>query len=446
MSVSILILAAGKSTRMQSATPKVLHAIASKKMIHYAIDAAQALRPSQIAAVIGAQMPELIKAIAPIPTITQDPPRGTGHAVQCASEFLSRATGTVLVMYGDTPFLQTATLQKLIAKIDSGFAVGVIGFYPETPGGYGRLVTTPDGNLQAIVEARDCTPEQKFISFCNAGIMAFDAERVLPLLAKLQPHNAQGELYLTDLVGLAVAEDMKCTTIEADTTEVMGINSRSELAVAEAVAQNILRQKIMTAGVTLIDPNTVYFSQDTMIGRDVTIEPNVFFGPGVTVGDNTVIKAFSHLEGVRVGANCRIGPFARLRPGTDLADHVHIGNFVELKNARLESGVKAGHLSYLGDVTIGNDTNIGAGTITCNYDGFNKHQTTIGTGVFVGSNTALIAPVTLGDGAMIGAGSVITTDVPADALGLSRVPQENKPGWAMRFREFFSKRNRKIVS
>ncbi len=445
MTLSILILAAGKSKRMQSATPKVLHAIAGKKMIHYAIDAAKSLQPTQIAAVIGTDMAELTSAIAPIPAVIQNPPRGTGHAVQCATDFLSGANGTVLVIYGDTPFLQTATLQKLVAKIASGFAVGVIGFYPEQPGSYGRLVTTPDGKLQAIVEARDCTAEQKFISYCNAGIMAFDAKRVLPLLAQLQPHNAQSELYLTDLVSLAVAAGMNCTTIEAEAAEVIGINSREELAKAEAVAQTALRRKMMDAGVTLLDPHSVYLSHDTKIGADSTIEPHVFFGPGVTVGAGSVIKAFSHLDGVTIGDHCRIGPFARLRPGSDLADHVHIGNFVELKNARLESGVKAGHLSYLGDVTIGSDTNIGAGTITCNYDGFNKHQTTIGAGVFIGSNTALVAPVALGDGAMIGAGSVITADVPADALGISRSAQENKPGWAMRFREFFSKRNRKIV-
>lgn len=444
MAFACLILAAGKSTRMQSTTPKVLHKIAGQPMLRYCIETAAMLKPDKMAVIIGDGMGEITDYVTPIPTIIQSPARGTGHAVQCGAPFLVGYDGPVLIIYGDTPFLHPGTLQKLIDQIRAGAAVAVAGFYPDDPAQYGRLVTDQKGGLEAIVEFADCTDAQKTIAFCNAGLMAVDGKQLPTLLRELMPKNAQKEFYLTDLVQLARAKKQHCATIEAEPEEVAGINTRAQLAAAEEIMQNRLRHKFMTAGVGMIDPSSVYFSFDTQIGADVTIEPNVFFGPNVKIENGVTIKGFSHIEGAYIKTGASVGPFARLRPGTVLNQDVHIGNFVEIKNTRLDKGVKAGHLSYLGDADIGADTNIGAGTITCNYDGVNKHQTKIGADVFIGSNTALVAPVTVGGGAIIGAGSVITENVEAGSLAIGRAPQVNKPGWAKQFRDFLlGKKNKK---
>ena len=444
-SVAVLILAAGKSTRMQSTTPKVLHCIAGKPVLHYAIDAAESLAPKKIAIIVGDGMDDVAKSARGIHAIVQKPALGTGHAVQCARDFLRGFDGVVLVIYGDTPFLSTKTLSDLISAANQpNYAAAVMGFRPADPAAYGRLATDPSGKLQAIVEYADASEEQRRIGFCNAGIMAIAGAHFAALIDALDNKNSKGEFYLTDVIALARKRGLDCAAIEADAAEVMGINTRGELAAAEAIMQSKLRRKFMDAGVTLIDPESVYFSHDTNIASDVSIEPNVFFGLNVSVESGCRIKSFSHIEGAKIGPRVTIGPFARIRPDTVLHAGVHIGNFVEIKNSELQPGVKANHLSYLGDSSIGNNTNIGAGTITCNYDGFDKHRTTIGQNVFVGSNTAIIAPMTIGDGAIIAAGSVIAENVPADALGIARAPQTNKPGWAKRFRDaILSLKNKK---
>ncbi len=434
MSFAALILAAGKSTRMQSAIPKVLHKIAGQSMLHYSLQAAKSAGAEKIAVVIGQNMQDVADSIAPIPCIIQHPARGTGHAVQCAAEFLSGYTKPVLVLYGDTPFLRAETLRELLKKIESGATIAVAGFYPDDPGQYGRLSLNQRGELESIIEFADCTPQQKTIAFCNAGLMAADGKRIAELLNELTPKNAQGEFYLTDLVAIARAKNYACAAIEASTEEFTGINTRAQLAEAEQIAQSMLRQKFLAAGVGMTDPNSVYFSYDTDIAPDVTIEPHVFIGPNVKIDNGARIKAFSHVEGAHIQSNATIGPFARLRPGTVLGKDAHIGNFVEIKNTRIGDGAKAGHLSYLGDTHVGADANIGGGTITCNYDGFEKHRTEIGAGAFVGSNSALVAPVKIGDGAIIAAGSVITDNVDTDALAIGRAKQISKPGWAQRFR------------
>ncbi|TAH34732.1 MAG: bifunctional UDP-N-acetylglucosamine diphosphorylase/glucosamine-1-phosphate N-acetyltransferase GlmU [Alphaproteobacteria bacterium] len=444
MSFACLILAAGKSTRMHSTTPKVLHKIAGQPMLRYCINTAMMLKPDKMAIIVGEGMGEVSDYAAPIHTIIQSPAHGTGHAVQCGAPFLAGHNGPVLVIYGDTPFLHPGTLQKLIDQIRAGAAVAIAGFYPDDPAQYGRLVTDQKGGLEAIVEFADCTEAQKTIAFCNAGLMAIDGKQLPVLLSQLTPKNAQKELYLTDLVHLARAKGLPCKAIEAEVEEVMGINTRAQLAAAEDTMQKRLRQKFLTAGVGMIDPNSVYFCMDTQIGTDVTIEPNVFFGPNVKIENGVTIKAFSHIEGTHAKTGAIIGPFARLRPGAVLDENVKVGNFVEIKNAHLGAGASAGHLTYLGDADIGADTNIGAGTITCNYDGVNKHQTKIGSNAFIGSNTALVAPVSVGAGAIVGAGSVITENVDPGALAIGRAPQVNKPGWAKQFRDFLlGKKNKK---
>ena len=435
MPLAILILAAGKSTRMQSPTPKVLHNIAGLPILHHVLSTAQSLKPQRLAVIVGAGMDDVARSVAPVATIIQSPALGTGHAVQCSREFLSGFDGTILVIYGDTPFLNRDRLRQLTDSVASkDCAASVLGFYPDDPAAYGRLVTDKAGDLQAIVEFADAGAEQRAIGFCNAGIMAINGKHFASLIGQLDNKNAKGEYYLTDLIAIARKQGLVCKAIEAETHEVVGINTRAELAAAEAMMQDRLRAKIMESGVTLLDPSSVYFSHDTVIGADSVIEPNVFFGPGVDIGQSNTIKAFSHIEGAKTGANAAIGPFARLRPGTVLDEAVRVGNFVEIKNSHLQSGAKANHLTYLGDATVGARANIGAGTITCNYDGFNKHETKIGADAFIGSNSALVAPVEIGAGAIVGAGSVITQTVAEDALALSRAPQTSKPGWAKRFR------------
>lgn len=443
MSFAALILAAGKSTRMLSATPKVLHPVAGKPMLQYGIDAVRSLNADKIAVVLSEGMEGVRQRIAPIPTVIQHPPQGTGHAVQCAMDFLKDYTGPVLVLYGDTPFLEPSSLAKLLDQVRGGAAVAIMGFYPLDAAQYGRLSLDQKGGLEAIIEYADCTDAQKTIAFCNAGLMAMDGRHLPALMAELKNDNAKGEYYLTDLVAIARKKNLHCSAIEVDEQEVMGVNNRTQLSTAEKYMQQKLRQKMLDNGVTLIDPETVYFSADTEIGKDVVIEPNVFFGPNVKIHGGVHIRAFCHIEGAEIKTGAVVGPFARLRPGTVLSEDVRIGNFVEVKNTVMQKGAKANHLTYLGDAAVGADANIGAGTITCNYDGFEKYKTEIGAGAFIGSNSALVAPVVIGAGAMIGAGSVITDAVEADALALNRAPQSAKPGWAKRFRDAMIERKKK---
>jgi bifunctional UDP-N-acetylglucosamine pyrophosphorylase/glucosamine-1-phosphate N-acetyltransferase len=356
--------------------------------------------------------------------------------VRTACEAVDGFDGTVLVLYADAPLISRQTLMRMLEarRRAPAPAVVVLGFRPSDPGPYGRLIVDADGTLQAIVEAGDATPEQEAIALCNAGVMAIDSGPLPGLLARVGTENAKGEVYLTDIVAIARGDGLACAVVEGDEAELIGVNSRADLARAEAVVQERLRAAAMAGGASLADPETVYFSHDTRLGRDVTVGPHVVFGPGVAVGDDVEIRAFCHIEGARIAAGARIGPFARLRPGTDIAAEAHIGNFVEIKNTTVETGAKINHLAYVGDSRVGAKANVGAGTITCNYDGFAKHHTDIGAGAFIGSNTALVAPVTVGDGAIIGAGSVITGDVAADALALTRADQEELKGWAKRFR------------
>ena len=433
--VSAIVLAAGKGVRMRSALPKVLHPIAGRPMIAHVLEALRPLQPARIAVVIGPGMEAVAKAVAPAKTAIQDPPQGTGHAVMAARPLIEGAGGTILIVFGDTPLVTSPTLARLVAAREAGAAVAVLGFRPETPAQYGRLVEGPDGGLLRIVEFKDASPAEQAIGLCNAGVMAVAAEALPGLLEKLDKRNAQGEYYLTDLVAHARAAGLRAVSIEGDAEEVLGVNSRAELALAEAALQRRLRAQAMAGGATLLDPQTVYFSADTKLGRDIVIGPNVVFGPEVEIADNVTIHAFCHIAGARVASGAIIGPYARLRPGTIVGAEAHVGNFVELKNAVLGEGAKANHLSYLGDTEIGAKVNIGAGTITCNYDGYGKYKTVIGAGAFIGSNSALVAPVTIGAGAYVGSGSVITEEVPPDALALGRGRQAVKPGWAKTFRE-----------
>ncbi len=432
---AVLVLAAGMGTRMRSTRPKVMHEIAGRPMIAYVIDSVQALSPERIVVVVGPDMPDLMAEVAPLPTVVQTERLGTGHAVMTAIDALAGLSGDILVVFGDTPRLRPETLQAMLAarQTDSAPAVVVLGMRPDDPAEYGRLITDAEG-LKAIVEYRDATPEQRAIGLCNSGVIAIDASVLADLLGDLSNDNAKREYYLTDIVGEARRRGHGAGYVEASAAELAGINSRADLAAIEADVQAELRRAALAAGATMIAPETVYLSADTMLGSDVVIEPHVVFGKGVHIADGVTIRAFSHIEGATIAAGATIGPFARLRPGADLGEGVHVGNFVEIKNTTLAAGAKANHLSYLGDASIGASANIGAGTITCNYDGFTKARTEIGDGAFIGTNTALVAPVSVGGGAVTGAGSVITKDVPADALGLSRPPQEAIEGWAARNR------------
>jgi bifunctional UDP-N-acetylglucosamine pyrophosphorylase/glucosamine-1-phosphate N-acetyltransferase len=427
--LAVLILAAGQGTRMKSALPKVLHRIANRPMIQHVLAAAAPLSPARIIVVIAPGMEQVAAAVAPAETVVQVKARGTGHAVVSARPLLEGFAGDVLVLNGDAPLITTATLEALLAerrRAPEAVAV-VVGMRPADAGAYGRLVMSGTGVLEAIVEARDCNAEQRGIGLCNAGLWAIDGRHLFALLENVGTDNAKGEYYLTDIVKIARARGLVCRAIEAPADEMVGVNSRAELAAAEALMQRRLRASAMAGGVTLVDPGSVFFSADTRIGRDSTVGPFVVFGPDVTIGEGVEIPAFCHMVGAKIGDRASIGPFARLRPGADLGSEVHIGNFVEVKNSRLEAGVKANHLTYLGDSSVGARSNIGAGTITCNYDGFEKFRTEIGQGVFIGTNTSLVAPVKIGDGAYVAAGSVITEDVPADALAIARGAQTVKP-------------------
>ncbi|MBN7785528.1 bifunctional UDP-N-acetylglucosamine diphosphorylase/glucosamine-1-phosphate N-acetyltransferase GlmU [Ponticoccus gilvus] len=432
MSMALIVLAAGKGTRMKSDSPKVLHRIAQAPMLWHALRAGQALEPARTVVVAG-HGAEAVEASAldydpEIRVVIQSEQLGTGHAVRQAEPALEGFDGDAIVLYGDTPFLSEETLAAMQAAQQTHDVV-VLGFQAADPGRYGRLKMAGD-QLDAIVEFKDASDEERAITLCNSGVMAMDAGRMMALLAKVSNDNAAGEYYLTDLVGLARAEGLTATAVVCDEAETMGINSRPELAAAEQAFQTRARATLLGNGVALPAPETVHLAWDTVIGRDTEIEPNVVFGPGVTVESGARIRAFSHLEGCHVSRGAVVGPYARLRPGAELAEDVHVGNFVEIKNAVLHEGAKANHLTYIGDAEVGEKTNIGAGTITCNYDGVFKHRSVIGKNAFIGSNTMLVAPISVGDGAMTASGSVVTEDVPPGALAVARARQVNKDGLA----------------
>ncbi|WP_183852578.1 bifunctional UDP-N-acetylglucosamine diphosphorylase/glucosamine-1-phosphate N-acetyltransferase GlmU [Prosthecomicrobium pneumaticum] len=432
-----VILAAGDGTRMRSALPKVLHPVAGLPMLGHVLGAAASAGIGRRAVVVGAggaAVSAFLAKHAPDALVAEQVERrGTAHAVLAAGALLAAEPDDVLVLYGDTPLVTPETLSRMRAALAEGAAVVVLGFRPADPTGYGRLIEE-DGRLVAIREERDATPAERAIGFCNAGLMAFSGKGLLDLLRAISNDNAKGEFYLTDAVELARARGGRVVALEAPAEEVLGVNTRVELAAVEAIWQSRARKAAMLAGVTMPAPETVFLAHDTRLDRDVLVEPNVVFGPGVSVAEGAVIHAFCHLEGATVEAGASIGPFARLRPGTRLGAGARAGNFVEVKNAEIGAGAKVNHLSYIGDAFVGAQANIGAGTITCNYDGFDKHRTTIGAGAFIGSNSALVAPVAIGDGGYVASGSVITENVDADALALGRASQVAKPGWAARFR------------
>ncbi len=422
---------------MRSALPKVLHPLAGRPMIRHLLDTLETLEPDRMTIIVGDDMDAVARQVAPYPTVVQKERLGTGHAVMAAREAVADFKGDVLVVYGDTPLLSAETLGRMLAARRSADnpAVVVLGFRPREPGAYGRLIVDGNGHLQAIVEAKDATADQLAVDLCNSGVMAVDGGRLFDLLDRVGNDNAKGEYYLTDIVHIACADGLRCRAVEGGEAELIGINSRADLAHAETMLQNELRTRAMAEGTTLIDPATVFFSADTTLGRDTTVGPYVVFGTGVSVGANVTIQPFCHLQNVTIDDGASIGPYARLRPGARIGRDAHIGNFVEIKNASVEAGAKVNHLTYIGDARIGAKANVGAGTITCNYDGFFKDHTDIGANAFIGSNTSLVAPVKIGDGAITGAGSVIVRDVPADALALTRGPHRENPDWARRFRE-----------
>ena len=430
-----IILAAGEGTRMQSARPKVLHEVAGRSMLAHGLAAVDAAGIDHVALVVGPGRDDVAACAPKARAFVQVERRGTAHAVLAARQSIAEGYDEIVVAFADTPLVRPETFALLRDRLrDSGAAVVVLGFEAGDPKGYGRLLIEGE-TLVAILEEKDATPDERAVRLCNAGLMALDGRLALDLLDAIGTDNAQNEFYLTDVVALARAKGLGTAIVLVGEDEVQGVNDRVQLARAEASMQDRLREAAMRAGATLVDPASVTLSVDTTFGRDVVVEPNVVFGAGVSVGAGTRIRAFSHLDGVTIGANATIGPFARLRPGSVLADDVHIGNFVEVKGSKLAAGVKANHLSYIGDAEIGAKTNIGAGTITCNYDGFLKYKTHIGANAFIGVNSALVAPVTIGDGAFIGTGSVVTKDVAPDALVVARARQIEKPGWAKSFRE-----------
>jgi bifunctional UDP-N-acetylglucosamine pyrophosphorylase/glucosamine-1-phosphate N-acetyltransferase len=432
-----IVLAAGEGTRMRSSTPKVLHGIGGRTLIAHVLTAAVQAGGAGIAVVVGPGREDVAaeaRKLAPQAQIFEQSQRlGTAHAVLSARPAIAAGADDILVMFADTPLVRPETLSQLRAALSDGAAVAVLGFTPKDAAGYGRLVMSGN-DLVAIREEKDATADERRIGFCNGGLMALSGQYALAILDKIGNANAKGEFYLTDAVAIAREMGLKAVAINTAEDDVRGINTKAQLAEAEAVLQSRLRAQAMEAGVTLVAPETVFLSSDTRLGKDVTIEPNVVFGPCVTVEDGATIRAFSHLEGAHVGRGARVGPFARLRPGAKLGTDVHIGNFVEVKASTIEAGAKANHLAYIGDARVGEGANIGAGTITCNYDGVDKHRTDIGKGAFIGTNSSLVAPVKIGDGAYIGSGSVVTEDVPADALAIERSEQVVKEGWAARFR------------
>ena len=430
MQATAIILAAGLGSRMKSSLPKTLHRLAGRSMLRHLLASCEPVF-DRIVVVLGPDMDAVRKEAEPHICVVQHERLGTAHAALQAAEHFG--SGQVAVLYADNPLIRTATLRRLLeTHPDRGLCL--LAFRPADPARYGRVITGAGGLVDRIVEYADASLAERAVNLCNAGVLCGGATEMRGWLQAVRNDNAKEEYYLTDVVALARADGVPVSAVEAPADELAGINSRSELARAEAVLQGWMREAAMAAGVTMIDPSSVFLSADTRLSADVTIEPNVFFGPNVTVASNVIIRAFSHIEGATIGPGSIVGPFARLRPGAELERDVHIGNFVEIKASRLASGVKASHLSYIGDATVGTGTNIGAGTITCNYDGTSKHRTTIGAHVFVGSDVALVAPVSVGDGAVIAAGSVITEDVEPDALALARGRQVQKPGRAIEMR------------
>jgi bifunctional UDP-N-acetylglucosamine pyrophosphorylase/glucosamine-1-phosphate N-acetyltransferase len=436
-SIAVIILAAGMGTRMKSDKPKVMHPIAGHSMIAHLLKTVEKLNPEKVVVVIGPNMEDVKKQVAPYPTVEQKERLGTAHAVMQAREILDHFTGIILILYGDTPLLSFETLEILLKRrirhLQPPPSIVLLGFTPKNPAEYGRLIIGGEG-LKAIVEYKDASIEQRKIKLCNSGVMAIEGTKIWSLLERIDNKNAKNEYYLTDIISLARQDGLTCDYVTGSEEELLGINSREELAVAESVLQKRLRQIAMSQGATLIDPSSVYLSWDTQIGRDVMIEPNVYFGPGVVIGDNVEIRSYSHIVGAHIESGSVIGPFARIRPQSVIGKNSHIGNFVEIKNASLANNVKANHLSYLGDCSIGQKTNIGAGTITCNYDGYNKFRTIIGDEVFIGSNSSLIAPLTIGEGALIAAGSVISKDVVPHSLAIERSQQIDISNGAELFR------------
>ena len=446
-SLLVIVLAAGQGTRMRSLLPKVLHPIAGLSMLgHVLATAAEAgaehtvlvTSPNQddVRAAAGQLVPSIGDAI-------QHDQLGTAHAVLAARVALEEHEGPVLVLYGDTPLVTVETLQSAVEAVRGGDRVVVVGFEEDDPTGYGRLICDNAGHLLEIVEHADATDAQRQVTLCNSGIVCFGGGAALSLLERVGNDNAKGEYYLTDVVGIVRQDGGTAGVVRASSSEVLGVNSRAQLADAEAIFQQRRRRAVMESGVTMIAPESVMLSYDTEIGQDVVVEPNVFFGPGVKISPGAHIRAFSHLEGASVESGAVIGPYARLRPGAKLGPDTKVGNFVEVKAASVEAGAKINHLSYVGDARVGENANIGAGTITCNYDGFNKSKTDIGAGAFIGSNSALVAPVKIGDGAYVGSGSVISKNVTDDALALTRAPQVEKSGWAEKFRIMMSRRKEK---
>jgi bifunctional UDP-N-acetylglucosamine pyrophosphorylase/glucosamine-1-phosphate N-acetyltransferase len=445
MTIALIILGAGMGTRMNSDIPKVLHHIGGAPMLVHAMKSGAALDPAQTVIVAGhgaADVEKAAKAYDPDAVIAlQAEQLGTAHAVGQARAALADFEGDALVLYGDTPFIRAETLAAMAAARLTHDVV-VLGFEAADPGRYGRLIMQND-QLDRIVEFKDASEAERDVNLCNSGVIAADTATLFDLIDNVGCDNAAGEYYLTDIIGLARARGLTATVVRCDEAETLGINSRAELSRAEALFQFAARHAAQEDGVTLTAPETVFFAHDTVIGRDTVVEPNVVFGPGVTVESETTIRAFSHLEGCHVSRGSVVGPYARLRPGAELAENVKVGNFVEIKNAQIAAGAKVNHLSYIGDADIGERSNIGAGTITCNYDGVFKHKTTIGADAFIGSNTMLVAPVTIGDAAMTGSGSVITQDVPAGDLAVARARQENKAGFAVRLFEKLKARKAK---
>ncbi|NBW04763.1 MAG: bifunctional UDP-N-acetylglucosamine diphosphorylase/glucosamine-1-phosphate N-acetyltransferase GlmU [Alphaproteobacteria bacterium] len=434
MDVAALILAAGKGTRLNSSLPKPLHRIGGRPMLAWSLDAARAAGARRIVTILGTGAKTVEAWLDGGESCIQDPPNGTGHAVLAAQPTLGDFTGIVLVMFADTPLVTAATLTDLSAAIRDGADIAVLGFTAADPTGYGRLVTDADGGLVKIVEEADATAAERGITLVNGGVMAARAELLFNLLAKATPDNSKGEIYLTDIVEQASHANHKVVYRLTGEDEIAGVNDRQDLAFIESVVQTRLRAQAMQHGVTMQAPETVFLSADVTFGRDVILEPHVVITGGATIGEGTVIRAFTHIDGAVLGSCCMVGPFARLRPGTILQDGVKIGNFVETKNAEMGAGSKANHLTYLGDTTVGQDANVGAGTITCNYDGFGKFRTLIGDGASIGSNTALVAPVTIGAGAIIGAGSTITADVPENAIATTRSALDVRHDAATRYR------------
>ena len=445
--LATIILAAGKGTRMNSKLHKVLHPIAGRPMIRHLMASAARLGSTRTVVVIGEWREQVREVVGDeVHYAVQDDQLGTGHAVAQAKEALADHEGDVLVLYGDVPFVRTETMEAMCARLhgDDRPAVVVLGFRPADTRAYGRIIAAEDGRIDRMVEHGDATEEERACRLCNSGVMAVKSSELFDLLDRVGNDNAKGEYYLTDIVNLANEDGRTCAVVEtADEDEVTGINSRLELAEAEQQWQDFRREEAMEDGVTLREPESVYFSWDTKLGREVVVEPNVVFGPGVVVEDEAHIRAFSHLEGAQVGEGCVVGPFARLRPGTVLKSGVKVGNFVEIKNAVLGEGAKASHLSYIGDATVGAQANIGAGTITCNYDGYFKHHTEIGDRAFIGSNSSLIAPVKIGRDAIVGAGSAVSRDVGDGDMRMVRGEQLVKPGWADRFHDRMTKKKKK---